>query len=50
MLSVSDKTVRNWINTLKLKSHKFPGSGGQMIIRVLREDLEVFLKTYEVHA
>jgi excisionase family DNA binding protein len=50
MLSVSDKTVRNWINTLKLNSHKFPGSGEQMIIRVLRADLEDFLKTYQVHA
>ena len=50
LLSVSDATVRLWINTGRLKGYKLPGSGNQSLIRVLRRDLEGFLKTYEVHA
>jgi len=46
LLSVTDATVRVWINTGRLKAFKCPGSGAQCIVRVFREDLERFLKTY----
>jgi excisionase family DNA binding protein len=50
LCSVSEPTVRVWINTGKLWAHKLPGSGAQCIIRVWRDDLEDFLKTYELRA
>jgi excisionase family DNA binding protein len=44
-LSVTDATVRVWINTGKLPAYKLPGSGSQSIIRVSREAFDRFLKS-----
>src|SRR5215470_15536796 len=46
-LSVSDATVRQWVNRGRLRACKFPGSGNQSIIRVLRPDYDDFLKNYK---
>lgn len=45
-LSVSDATVRQWIATGKLRAYQLPGSNKQPIYRVLKADLEWFLKTH----
>ncbi len=43
-MSVTDATVRVWINSGKLPAYRLPGSGSQKIIRVRRDDFERFLK------
>lgn len=45
-MSVTDATVRVWINTGKLPAYKLPGSGAQAIIRVRPEAFEQFLSSY----
>ena len=46
-LSVSDDTVRGWINQKRLPGYALPGSRRQPIYRVLRKDFERFLKAHQ---
>jgi excisionase family DNA binding protein len=41
--SVSQKTVRRWINEGGLPTHRLPGAGSRGITLVSREDLESWL-------
>jgi excisionase family DNA binding protein len=45
-MSVTDATVRVWINSGKLAAFKLPGSGSQLIYRIKREDFDEFLQLH----